>query len=845
MLISETHLTNKYNFRISGYSFYDTKHPDGKGHGGTGILINRRIPHYTLPSKSSTNIQATSIAVKIKYESIVVSSIYCPPNHSIRTDDFNLFFASLGPKFIAAGDFNAKHTHWGSRLITPRGRQLFDTILQKGYDIASCGNPTYWPTDRRKIPDLIDFAVTRNINRNKIFAAPLLDLSSDHSPVILEYWAEKDEIQGPVHLTNKLTNWTKFKMYLSSHLEVDSRLKTRDEINSAVQSLNTLITNAAHAATPKLYSGFKPQPARTVSELSQAITTKRKYRHLWQIHRSPESKHRFLKAKRDVQNLLRNKQETDFENFLLSLTPTEESNYSLWKATRNMKRPQNHEPPIRLPDGSWAKSHQEKAEAFAIHLEETFKPNSSTRNYTPPNCPLPPFTLPKIKYKSVRFIIKTQINPKKAPGHDKITGKMITELPTPVIRRLAQIFNAILRTGHFPDLWKLSYVTMIPKPGKDITKAASYRPISLLPTISKLFEKIILHKMMPEITKIIPPHQFGFQAKHGTIEQVHRITSEIRKAFEEKKYCSALFLDVAQAFDKVWHDGLLYKIRCKLPQLFPLLTSYLSNRKFQVNHKNHYSTKREATAGIPQGSVLGPVLYLIYTHDIPVSSSLTTSTFADDTAILSIHRNPRVASANLQEHVHEIEDWLDKWRIKVNESKSVHITFTLNKQTCPQITLNAVNVPQKTDIKYLGVHLDRRLTWRKHIITKREHMKLKLRQLYWLIGKHSKLKLECKLLLYKSILKPIWTYGSELWKSASNSNIEIIQRMQSKILRIITGAPWYVRNSNIHKDLDVKMVKDELERATRRYATKLCSHPNILARRLTIQPTLTRLKRKL
>lgn len=845
MLISETHLTDKYNFRISGYYFYDTKHPEGKGHGGTGILINQRIPHHLLPGHCSAHIQATSISVKIKHENLVVSSIYCPPNHKIQSVDFKQFFATLGHKFIAAGDYNAKHLHWGSRLNTPRGRQLIKTVTENGYDVASCGCPTYWPTDRRKIPDLIDFAVTKNINRNKISTSSLLDLSSDHSPVLLEYWSEKEEQKEPVHLTNRLTNWSKFKMHVAVHLEKRTPLLTQNDIDAEVQNLNNLFINAAHAATPNLSPKSKRTPIKTVSDVSKALTSKRKLRRLWQEFRSPESKHLYNQAKRKLQQLLKHKQQVRLENFLNSLGPTEETNYSLWKVTRNMKRPQRHEPPIRLPDGSWAKSDDEKAEAFANHLEEVFQPNESKQNYHPPNDILPSIKLPKIKLKSVQFIINSQMDPKKAPGHDKITGKMVKELPPSAIRRLAQLFNAILRTGHFPETWKLSTVTMIPKPGKDITKIASYRPISLLPTLSKLFEKIVLHKMMPEISKLIPLHQFGFQAKHGTIEQVHRIVAEIRKAFEEKKYCSAIFLDVAQAFDKVWHDGLLYKVKCKLPQLYPLLTSYLANRKFQVRLKSYLSSERGSNAGVPQGSVIGPVLYLIYTADIPVCSNLKTHTFADDTAVISTHKNPRIASADLQEHVHRIEDWFDKWRIKVNESKSVHITFTLNKQTCPAITLNGVQVPQQKDIKYLGIHLDRRLTWKKHLIAKRDQIKIKLSQLYWLIGKHSKLKLGCKLLVYNSILKPIWSYGCQLWQTTCSSNIDIIQRLQSKILRIVTGAPWYVRNANIHKDLCVNTVKEELNRVKLRYAAKLFSHPNILARRLRQQPTATRLRKKI
>jgi hypothetical protein len=116
--------------------------------------------------------------------------------------------------------------------------------------------------------------------------------------------------------------------------------------------------------------------------------------------------------------------------------------------------------------------------------------------------------------------------------------------------------------------------------------------------------------------------------------------------------------------------------------------------------------------------------------------------------------------------------------MKANEAKSVQVTFTLNRMTCPPVKLNYKHLPQADEVKYLGIYLDRRLTWRKHITTKRKQLDLKLRNLYWIIGRKSQLSLENKLLVYKVILKPAWTYGIQLWGTAPNSNLEILERFQ-------------------------------------------------------------------
>ncbi|CAK1579300.1 unnamed protein product [Parnassius mnemosyne] len=129
---------------------------------------------------------------------------------------------------------------------------------------------------------------------------------------------------------------------------------------------------------------------------------------------------------------------------------------------------------------------------------------------------------------------------------------------------------------------------MIGKPGKPVHEITSYRPISLLPVTSKVCEKVLLQRLMKELRKrsIIPDHQFGFRQDHGTVEQVHRVCRTIRDALEHKEYCSSAFLDVQQAFDKVWHTGLLFKIKSLLPHtFFGLLKSYLTDRKEGVCHK--------------------------------------------------------------------------------------------------------------------------------------------------------------------------------------------------------------------------------------------------------------------
>jgi hypothetical protein len=183
---------------------------------------------------------------------------------------------------------------------------------------------------------------------------------------------------------------------------------------------------------------------------------------------------------------------------------------------------------------------------------------------------------------------------------------------------------------------------------------------------------------------------------------------------------------------------------------------------------------------------------------------------------------------------------VEKWRMKANETKFVQVTFTLRKNTCAPVHLNNKQLTQTDDVKYLSTHLDRTLTWRKHISTKRKQLDLKLRKFYWIIGLKSQLSLVNKLLVYKAFLKPTWTYGVQLWGSASNCNIEISVRFQSKVLRIITDAPWFVPNTVIIRDLHVLSVRQEVSNYGVTYRQRLNDHPSSLAKSLLQSPNYNR-----
>jgi hypothetical protein len=302
----------------------------------------------------------------------------------------------------------------------------------------------------------------------------------------------------------------------------------------------------------------------------------------------------------------------------------------------------------------------------------------------------------------------------KSPGHDHINNKTVKNSPPKTIVLLTYIFNTIFRLSYFPNFWKSALIISILKPDKQPDIPESYRPISLLPTFGKNFEKLLLKRLVTIALKqnALPTFQFGFQAKHATFHQLHRVVDYIATSLETKIYCSGLFLDVAQAFDTIWHDGLLYKLKKTFPTpYYLLLKPYLNNRTFRVKLKTTFSSSQSILAGIPQGSDIAPFLYTLFTADIPTTDNTLIRTYTGDTAILSSNQDPHEASDQLQNHLNSLSHWFKSWKIKTNDCKSSHVTFSLRPGNCSHITFENAIIPHTNEVKYLSLLFDRRLTW--------------------------------------------------------------------------------------------------------------------------------------
>ncbi|CAB3252036.1 unnamed protein product [Arctia plantaginis] len=372
-LISETRFTPKTHFQLKNYMVYTTNHPSGNSHGGTAIIIKENIKHYLSGETKTEKIQATSVRIQDNKTETTVSAIYCPPRHVITRDEFKTYFNTLGNRFICGGDWNAKHAFWGSRLTSPRGRQLYVATIDLNLHCASHGVPTYWPTDPQKVPDLLDFFITKNIPLRQMNVEECTDLSSDHTPVIVNVHCKAIIVEYQQRLYNRTTDWDRYRTKISESINLNLPLNNVDRVETAIETLSKLIHLAAKESTSYLRPKTT-QIAHYPKLIKDKVNERRLLRKKWHSTKYPCDKKAFNRASEELKHMICQAENERLQKQLTDLTPSIDTNYSLWKITKRLKRPKEHIPPIKAPDGKWAKTELEKAQVYAEYLKTIFRP---------------------------------------------------------------------------------------------------------------------------------------------------------------------------------------------------------------------------------------------------------------------------------------------------------------------------------------------------------------------------------------------------------------------------------------------------------------------------------------
>jgi hypothetical protein len=393
----------------------------------------------------------------------------------------------------------------------------------------------------------------------------------------------------------------------------------------------------------------------------------------------------------------------------------------------------------------------------------------------------------------------------KSTGLDGISPKIIKICKDVISPILANIINLCISQGIFPDIFKFARVIPIHK-GSDKDDPSNYRPISILPTLSKIFERHIATQLQNyfHVTNILHPNQSGFRKNHSCQTALIRIVDTWVNAIDCNELVGTVFIDLKKAFDLVDHQILLHKLKLYhfSNNAINLFASYLSNRMQLVKHGEWRSDFLPVTTGVPQGSILGPLLFILYINDISLNISSPIDMYADDATLHVNDRNIQVIEQKLQNDLNVIDTWCHKNNMAVNPSKTTCMVITskrqANRETDLKLFINHVQIKNVKCQKLLGIYIDNTLSWKEHINKTCSKVVSKISLLkrisYFLTS-------EMKQLFYNAYIVPILDYGCVIWSHANTSALNRIIKLQKRTARIILHKPIQTQTKELFTTL--------------------------------------------
>ena len=399
-------------------------------------------------------------------------------------------------------------------------------------------------------------------------------------------------------------------------------------------------------------------------------------------------------------------------------------------------------------------------------------------------------------------------------SHCGIPGKFLNIIATPISFGFSRMLNNCFEIGHFPDIFKISHVTAIWKRSGLKSDPSCYRPISLLPSLSKAMEAIIHKRLLDHVmtNNVITDRQAAYLKGDSTIQQLLYIVNLIRKSWTKGCITHGIFLDVSAAFDKCWHKGIIAKLKqIKVEgSCLDLFTSYLTNRKQCTVVSGQKSEMKAITAGVPQGSKLGPLLWIIYCNDIIKDIDSEILLFADDTCCFVSGTDPAETAIVLNRDLAKLNLWADKWKVTFNPGKSKDIIFSERKYlfNSPAINFGGSFVERVHEHKHLGVYLSSNLSWARQV----HETCLKANRKLAVLRSVRYLKRSTLDILYKVCVRSTLEYGLVIYyHTLKQTEIARVQQIQYRAAKLCTGALHFTNQIKLEQDLAWESISNRVK----------------------------------
>ena len=614
--IQETHLTTNHRFFIRGYETY--RHDrQNRPKGGVAILVRNNIPSIEIARSEDGDTEYIGVELVLPDKNIQVFNVYSPPDKNISLHNIK----SNTTHWIAMGDFNSHSPSWGYSEMNNKGEDVESWAIEQQLILINKpgDQPTYYSRSWRttSTPDIAFATDSLHKTSHREVCAQLG--GSDHRPVILrfDHQAPPKNFNPAPSWNYKKADWENFKTFCEEKCANFPFSETN--MNQNAENFNNIILSSAKESIPRgRRKNYNPSWSPTLAKLEDDL---KKARDSMEEDPSDENitEHNRILAAHTREKLQQSR--TSWHEKTASLDFVKEST-KVWNLTKtlNDETPSYNKTVLKANDqlltekkaaNEFARFYKQESN-LTIPLDKVQKTKTAVKDHQQTNQP-EACMKEDLKMGELEAAIQ-KLKPKKAPGPDGVTNDMLKRLGPAAKNTLLAIFNRCWHAGELPSIWKEAHIIPILKKGKEKTNPANYRPISLLSCVGKLMERIVTSRLTWYLEKhnILSATQTGYRQHRNTEDQLAYLTQEIENAFQEKKKLLAVFFDLSRAFDRVWKKGLQLKLlqagisSC----MYKWISSFLYHRTARVKLDRHLSDQVKLKEGVPQGSVISPMLFL-------------------------------------------------------------------------------------------------------------------------------------------------------------------------------------------------------------------------------------------
>ena len=514
---------------------------------------------------------------------------------------------------------------------------------------------------------------------------------------------------------------------------------------------------------------------------------------LYQQNKSSESKVKFRQASNRCKRVLEAAKLAYATKTKESITSQKLGSQDFWQIANSVLNKGKSAIPPLFNGREVLSSASDKAKLFAKNFSKNFTLDdfSISLPVFPSRTNLKLHNI-SITPKMIKKVIMN-LDSSKASGPDCILVVVLKNCEPKLSYILAKLFNMCLKESCFPDCWEVSSVVPVFKNVGERSAAKNYRPVSLLSVVSKVFEKLVNNRIVDHLENggLFSDLQYGFRSSQSTADLLTVVSDRIARSFSRSGATWAVALDISRAFDRVWHAGLLHKLKSYgiSGQIFGLISSFLSNRRLRVVLDGKSSREYPVNAGVPEGSILGPTLFLQYINDLPDDVICNIAIYADDTTLYSkcdqasdLWQQLELAS-ELESDLQDTVDWGRKWLADFNAGETQLVLFDRSKNTgAIDVKMDGSVLEEKSSFKMLGLTFSFKLDWGSCIVS---IAKTAFKKIGALIRSTKFLSPEVPLYLYKSIIWPCIEYCCHVWAGAPSCYLELLEKLQKWICRTV------------------------------------------------------------